>query len=77
MVSADDEIRTADRNENVDLFWAVRGGGDNYVNLQLAEDDSDRTAGAYRSHFERLRRIKAEYHPYNHVRLKSQHSSLM
>jgi hypothetical protein len=49
MVSADDEIRTADRNENVDLFWAVRGGGDNYVNLQLAEDDSDRTAGAYRA----------------------------
>jgi hypothetical protein len=30
IVTAAGEIRTANRNENADLFWAVRGGGGNF-----------------------------------------------
>lgn len=30
IVTADGEIRTANREENPDLFWAVRGGGGNF-----------------------------------------------
>jgi FAD/FMN-containing dehydrogenase len=30
IVTADGEIRTANRDENADLFWAIRGGGGNF-----------------------------------------------
>ena len=30
IVTADGEIRTASREENADLFWAIRGGGGNF-----------------------------------------------
>jgi FAD/FMN-containing dehydrogenase len=30
IVTADGEIRSASRNENADLFWALRGGGGNF-----------------------------------------------
>jgi FAD/FMN-containing dehydrogenase len=30
IVTADAEIRTASRDENADLFWAIRGGGGNF-----------------------------------------------
>jgi FAD/FMN-containing dehydrogenase len=30
MVTADGQIRTANRDENADLFWGVRGGGGNF-----------------------------------------------
>ena len=30
IVTADGELRYADKNENPDLFWAVRGGGGNF-----------------------------------------------
>ena len=30
IVTADGEIRTANRDENADLFWALRGGGANF-----------------------------------------------
>jgi FAD/FMN-containing dehydrogenase len=30
IVTADDQIRTASRDENADLFWALRGGGGNF-----------------------------------------------
>jgi FAD/FMN-containing dehydrogenase len=43
--------------------------GGNYVNFQLAEDNSARTADAYRSNFQRLQRIKAEYDPDNLFRV--------
>jgi FAD/FMN-containing dehydrogenase len=43
--------------------------GGNYVNFQLSEDDSTRTAGAYRKNYERLQRIKAEYDPDNLFRV--------
>ena len=35
--------------------------GGNYVNFQLAEDGTDRTADAYGKNYERLRRVKAEH----------------
>jgi FAD/FMN-containing dehydrogenase len=35
--------------------------GGNYVNFQLAEDDTARTADAYGKNYERLQRVKAEY----------------
>ncbi|MFF1507170.1 FAD-binding oxidoreductase [Streptomyces sp. NPDC058326] len=43
--------------------------GGNYVNFQLAEDDTDRTADAYRGTYERLQRIKAQYDPDNLLRV--------
>lgn len=39
--------------------------GGNYVNFQLAEDDTSRTENAYRANYERLRKIKSEYDPDN------------
>jgi FAD/FMN-containing dehydrogenase len=43
--------------------------GGNYVNFQLAEDDSTRTAAAYGSNYERLQRAKATYDPDNLFRV--------
>jgi hypothetical protein len=43
--------------------------GSNYVNFQLAEDDTARTADAYRGNFERLRRAKGTYDPHNMFRV--------
>jgi len=43
--------------------------GGNYVNFQLAEDDTARTADAYRNNYERLRRVKAQYDPTNLFRV--------
>ncbi|MBC9730034.1 FAD-binding oxidoreductase [Streptomyces sp. TRM68367] len=43
--------------------------GGNYVNFQLAEDDADRTAAAYRGTYDRLRQIKARYDPGNCFRV--------
>jgi FAD/FMN-containing dehydrogenase len=39
--------------------------GGNYVNFQLAEDDSTRTAAAYGANYQRLQRAKATYDPDN------------
>jgi FAD/FMN-containing dehydrogenase len=61
-----------------EIVAAVRDGwerirpfstGGNYVNFQLAEDDTARTAGAYGKNYERLRRVKAEYDPGNLFRV--------
>ncbi len=43
--------------------------GGNYVNFQMAEDDSGRTADAYGNNYERLQRIKAKYDPHNLFRV--------
>ena len=58
------------------MAWARDGWDDrhystggNYVNFQLAEDDSTRTADAYRSNYQRLQRAKATYDPDNLFRV--------
>ena len=43
--------------------------GGNYVNFQLAEDDSSRTAAAYGTNYQRLQRAKATYDPDNLFRV--------
>lgn len=43
--------------------------GGNYVNFQMGEDSSTRTADAYRTSHERLRRAKATYDPDNLFRV--------
>lgn len=43
--------------------------GGNYVNFQLAEDDSRRTVESYGGNYERLQRVKAEYDPGNLFRV--------
>jgi len=43
--------------------------GGNYVNFQVAEDDSARIADAYGKNHERLRRIKASFDPENLFRV--------
>jgi FAD/FMN-containing dehydrogenase len=43
--------------------------GGNYVNFQLADDDSTRTAAAYRSNYQRLQQAKADYDPDNLFRV--------
>jgi hypothetical protein len=66
-----EELRTANRDENADLFWAVRGGGDNfdYVNFQLTEDDGTRTVSAYGKNYVRLQQVKSRYDPGNLFRV--------
>jgi FAD/FMN-containing dehydrogenase len=43
--------------------------GGTYVNFQLAEDDSTRTAAAYGKNYRRLQRVKADYDPDNLFRV--------
>jgi hypothetical protein len=43
--------------------------GGNYVNFQLAEDDSTRTAAAYGGNYQCLQRVKADYDPGNLFRV--------
>jgi FAD/FMN-containing dehydrogenase len=43
--------------------------GGNYVNFQLAQDDSARTADAYGKNYQHLQRVKAEYDPDNLFRV--------
>jgi FAD/FMN-containing dehydrogenase len=43
--------------------------GGNYVNFQLADDDTARTAAAYGANYQRLQRAKADYDPDNLFRL--------
>jgi FAD/FMN-containing dehydrogenase len=60
------------------IVAAVRAGwerirpfstGGNYVNFQLAEDDTVRTAAAYGPNYGRLQRVKAAYDPDNLFRV--------
>ena len=41
----------------------------NYVNFQVADDDTDRTAAAYGANFDRLQRVKAQVDPQNLFRV--------
>jgi FAD/FMN-containing dehydrogenase len=43
--------------------------GGNYVNFQLAEDDTGRTAAAYGNNYQRLQTVKATYDPDNLFRV--------
>jgi len=43
--------------------------GGNYVNFQLADDDTARTAAAYGTNYQRLQRVKATYDPDNLFRV--------
>jgi FAD/FMN-containing dehydrogenase len=43
--------------------------GGNYVNFQLADDDTARTADAYGTNYQRLQRVKATYDPDNLFRV--------
>jgi len=43
--------------------------GGNYVNFQLAEDDSTRTTAAYGKNYQRLQTVKATYDPDNLFRV--------
>jgi FAD/FMN-containing dehydrogenase len=43
--------------------------GGNYVNFQLADDDTARTAAAYGNNYRRLQRAKATYDPDNLFRV--------
>ena len=43
--------------------------GGNYVNFQLAEDDSTRTTAAYGNNYQRLQQVKATYDPDNLFRV--------
>jgi FAD/FMN-containing dehydrogenase len=43
--------------------------GGNYVNFQLAEDDTARTAAAYGTNYRRLQQVKADYDPDNLFRV--------
>jgi len=43
--------------------------GGNYVNFQLADDDTARTAAAYGTNYRRLQRVKATYDPDNLFRV--------
>jgi FAD/FMN-containing dehydrogenase len=43
--------------------------GGNYVNFQLADDDTARTADAYGNNYQRLQRVKADYDPDNLFRV--------
>jgi FAD/FMN-containing dehydrogenase len=43
--------------------------GGNYVNFQLADDDSARTAAAYGGNYRRLQQVKADYDPDNLFRV--------
>ncbi len=61
-----------------EIVAAVRDGwerirsfstGGNYINFQLADDDSTRTADAYGSNYRRLQRVKAQFDPGNLFRV--------
>ena len=43
--------------------------GGNYVNFQLADDDTARTADAYGTNYQRLQQVKADYDPDNLFRV--------
>jgi FAD/FMN-containing dehydrogenase len=43
--------------------------GGNYVNFQLADDDTARTTAAYGNNYQRLQRVKADYDPDNLFRV--------
>ena len=67
----------ADHRGDVHVAW-VRNAwerirpfstGGNYVNFQLAEDDTARTAAAYGKNYQRLQRVKADYDPDNLFRV--------
>jgi hypothetical protein len=70
---ADGRVLCASANENADLFWAIRGGGGNYLAptryLNYLEADAGNAAAvAYGPNLPKLRDIKAKWDPENFFR---------
>ncbi len=66
IVTADGQIRDADRHENADLFWAIRGGGGNFgvvtrFTLRLHEVGPTVMGGLIAWPFERAEKILRGY----------------
>ena len=62
IVTADGELRHASKDENPDLFWAVRGGGGNFgvvtaFEFQLHPMDRQVISGSYGFPFEQARQV--------------------
>jgi FAD/FMN-containing dehydrogenase len=67
MVTADGQIRTANRDENADLFWGVRGGGGNFgvvtrFTFRLHPVGPTVTGGLIAWGAERAEEVLATYH---------------
>ncbi len=67
IVTADGEIRTANRDVNADLFWALRGGGGNFgvvtrFTFRLHEVGPTVTGGLIAWSAERAEEVLATYH---------------
>lgn len=69
--------RPDDERTEEHLAWARRSWeavrpfstGGNYVNFQVFDDDTSRTAAAYRANYARLQQAKATYDPHNLFRV--------
>ena len=72
MSKGDDPAVVAANRDWVRAAWQAMkpySTGGNYVNFQTEDEPEARTAESYRSNFDRLRKLKAEYDPANQFRV--------